>query len=267
MHSLSAIPSLTLTLPTPTKGGKVRDKAERKREAEYNLKPRFEWAMGSWGAEAIEWRFDGGSDSADGLVRSRLIPGRYTPACILASVEHFLRSLNKSFPHACAKTEARLPSLISLAPLPASAITPIRELIDKLELQPDVVTYLVDSAFFSTTDETRHARLFEDSVPGSDDASRQARRLKAEMLLLQIHQSEIVPLRDILGEVPVSPQRSDSMSDSAGSLSHAEDAETEDEDGEAVTPDMTASQILPSAPTASDKTEINEMSPSSSLVI
>ena len=264
MHSLSAIPSLSLKLPKMVDNGESRGKADRKREAEYSLKPRFEWAMGSWGAENVEWRFDGEQHTSCPL-NVRLTSGRYTPACILASVEHFLKALDKSFPHACAKTEASLPALITLAPLPTSVITPLRELIDKLELQPEVVTYLVDSVFFSTANETRHARLFEGTIPESDDAPRQTNRLKAEMLLLQIQGSTIVPLKEILGGLPVSPKRSDSMSDSAGSMSSPDDGETVDEDGEAVTPDMMASQILPS--TTGDKTEVNELSPTPSLII
>jgi hypothetical protein len=188
----------------------------------------------------------------------QLTTGRYTPACILPSVEHFLEALDKSFPHACAKTEASLPALITLAPLPTSVIIPIRELIDKLELQPELVTYFVDSVFFFTTDETRHARLFERTIRESDNAPRQTNRLKAEMLLLQVQGRTIVPLKDVFGGLPFSPQRSDSMS-------HADDGETDDEDGEAVTTDMTASQILPS--TTQSMTEVNQLSPTPLLVV
>ena len=192
-----------------------------------------------------------------------LTSGRYTPACILASVERFVKALDKSFPYACSKTEARLPALLSLAPLPLSAIRPMRELVDKLELQPEVITYLVDSVFFSTSDESRHARLFEGLVAKSDTAPRQTNRFKAEMLLLQIQGTTIVPLKDILCELPVSPQPSDS-SHSAGSLVRAEDGET-DEEGEAVTPDMMASEVFSS--TAQGKSDVNALSPASSLVL
>lgn len=135
--------------------------------------------------------------------------------------------------------------------------------MDKLELQPEVITYLVDSVFFSTSDESRHARLFEGLVAKSDTAPRQTNRFKAEMLLLQIQGTTIVPLKDILCELPVSPQPSDS-SHSAGSLVRAEDGET-DEEGEAVTPDMMASEVFSS--TAQGKSDVNALSPASSLVL
>jgi hypothetical protein len=85
------------------------------------------------------------------------------------------------------------------------------------------------------------------------------------MLLLQIQGRTIVPLKDVFGGLPFSPQRSDPMSDSAGAMSHADDGETDDEDGEAVTTDMTASQILPS--TTQSKTEVNQLSPTPLVVV
>jgi hypothetical protein len=59
MHSLSTIPPRSLKLPKMVDIGESKGRADRKREAEYSLKPRFEWAMGSWGAANVEWRFDG----------------------------------------------------------------------------------------------------------------------------------------------------------------------------------------------------------------
>lgn len=58
----TGLPNLSLTKP---KAKKVDDnkvaRDERKRLADYNLKPRFEWAFGSWGVEHVAWSFDGTS--------------------------------------------------------------------------------------------------------------------------------------------------------------------------------------------------------------
>jgi len=59
VQSLTAIPTLRPNKSKPIDEQRAKERAERQRLAEYSLKPRFSWAMGSWGAEDVEWRFDG----------------------------------------------------------------------------------------------------------------------------------------------------------------------------------------------------------------
>lgn len=75
---------------------------------------------------------------------------------------------------------------------------------------------------------------------------RQADRLKAEMLLLQSKKDiSIVGFAEVLGEVPHSPQRSESMmSESTGSLMPGETYASTEDEGEAKTPDMVAADVI-----------------------
>ena len=57
--ALSNIPFLSMTKPKPIDPIKLDERAERKRLAEYCLKPRFEYAFGSWAPEELRWRLDG----------------------------------------------------------------------------------------------------------------------------------------------------------------------------------------------------------------
>lgn len=183
-------------------------------------------------------------------------PGRYTPACILASVEHLLNAFNQSFPSASTKFEASLPSLITIAPLPLGIVAALRALVDKLDLADDLVAYLSDSVFIAPKDESCHARLFEGISDGAeaDDRTRQSRRLKADMLLLSSknNSTAISPLAEMLGETPHSPSRSDSM-DSTESLLPDETYATTEDGEEAMTPEMTPSAVVSSAGRATGK--------------
>lgn len=53
----------TMTIPSyksrHVDSGKVHERAERKRLADYALKPRFEYAFGSWAPEDLRWSMDG----------------------------------------------------------------------------------------------------------------------------------------------------------------------------------------------------------------
>ena len=126
--------------------------------------------------------------------------GRYTPACIVASIERFLSALDTSFPFASNKSDTPLPSCIAFAPLPVTVVGPIRDLIGKLDLDAELIAYLADSVFFALSDESHHARLFE-GLSGEDRA-RQGRRIKADMMLLQANtKTAIVPLVQVAGEL------------------------------------------------------------------
>ena len=53
----------TMTIPSyrsrHTDPVKVSERAERKRLADYALKPRFEYAFGSWAPEELRWSMEG----------------------------------------------------------------------------------------------------------------------------------------------------------------------------------------------------------------
>lgn len=55
----TGLPNLSLTKPKPVDEAKLKGRAERKRLAEYTLKPRWEFAFGTWGVTEIRWKFDG----------------------------------------------------------------------------------------------------------------------------------------------------------------------------------------------------------------
>lgn len=57
----SGLPTLSATKPKPLDPTKMRERALRKKNTQFALKPRMEFAFGSWGVEEIEWRFDGAS--------------------------------------------------------------------------------------------------------------------------------------------------------------------------------------------------------------
>jgi len=38
---------------------KLKQKGERRRLAEFNLQPNFNYAFGAWGPEELRWRLDG----------------------------------------------------------------------------------------------------------------------------------------------------------------------------------------------------------------
>jgi hypothetical protein len=61
MGGLTGLPALSTIKPKPVDEAKAKERAERKRLAEYSLKPRFQYAFGGWGVEEVKWRLDGGS--------------------------------------------------------------------------------------------------------------------------------------------------------------------------------------------------------------
>ena len=59
LSALTTLPALNPTKPRVVHVERLRARAERQRLADYTLKPRFEFAFGTWGSHVIEWRLDG----------------------------------------------------------------------------------------------------------------------------------------------------------------------------------------------------------------
>lgn len=57
----SGLPALSTIKPKVADDHRFKDREERRRLADYSLKPRLDYAFGSWGVEELRWRFDGGS--------------------------------------------------------------------------------------------------------------------------------------------------------------------------------------------------------------
>ena len=242
---------------------RLKAPAERKRLADYTLKPRFDFAFGSWGAEEIVWRLDGEYTWLS-VTPLLTMTGRYTSACIKSIVEHLFRALQKTWPYPSALCEFPLPSLVTFTPLCPSAIAKIRSLPDSLGLSHEIKTYLEDTFFFATEFESpSHARLFEplDQPSASvEDREQQARRFKAEMLLIKSGHNELVEFTKLVPELPESTSSSESGSppgtaqqtgfpigsaSSPGSMpSVMTDGESEDDEGVAVTPDLGTSLVM-----------------------
>lgn len=55
----TGLPSLSLTKPKVVDETKLKEREERKRLAEYSLKPKWEWAFGTWGVQQVWWTFAG----------------------------------------------------------------------------------------------------------------------------------------------------------------------------------------------------------------
>ena len=169
-----------------------------------------------------------------------------------------MTALNKSFPYASLKADSKLPALITLAPVPLGMVANLRGLVEKLELDDDLVSYLSDSVFIASKDESTLARLFENLGEVANEEKRHSQRFKAEMLVLQskIDQTTIVPLQQLLGESLDSPRQSESLSESIDSILPDETYATT-EDGEmAMTPEMEASAVLPAIDEASTKSSV-----------
>ena len=209
--------------------------------------------MGSWGTEAIHWRFD----------------GRYTPACITASVEHFLKALDKTFPWASSKADADVPRVLTLAPLTPGAIQSIRALVDKLELDQELREYLADCIFAATSDQSGYARLFE-YTPASDQSAEakeseednpsmvdsMTRRLKAEMLLLQLT-TRVVTLADLIQGRNQGHDDTEIGSDSDSDVPGETDGGSISDDTEAITPEIGSSMVIGiQPPSPRGKTEL-----------
>lgn len=59
MSTIPTIPSYRAKHADPVK---MHERAERKRLADYALKPRFEYAFGAWAPEELRWSMEGGCD-------------------------------------------------------------------------------------------------------------------------------------------------------------------------------------------------------------
>ncbi|ORX35800.1 hypothetical protein BD324DRAFT_80738 [Kockovaella imperatae] len=260
----SALPSLSTIKPKAkvVDEDRLKARAERQRLAEYTLKPRFEFAFGSWGAESIHWRLD----------------GRYTSTCIKSIAEQLFKALNKTWPHPATHSHLPLPSLFVFTPLDPLSVSKIRALPDALDLSSEMRDYIDDVFFFTAQfGAPMHARMFEqeDQVPVSD-RSRQARRLKAEMILLHNGPNVIVELAQLIPSIPDSTNSSeagtppgtakdqlvfrlDGSDSSPGSLpsimtDHEGGVSSDEEDAVAMTPDLGTSLVMDEgAVTASDR--------------
>ncbi|OCF33014.1 hypothetical protein I316_05352 [Kwoniella heveanensis BCC8398] len=129
----SGLPALSTTKPKPADEEKLKAREERRRLADYTLKPRFEYAFGSWTVEDLRWRLD----------------GRYTPACIVSIITHLIRAVDASFPSASRKFDIELPSAITFTSVPKGIIDELSALPDKLEVDADVQKYLHDVVFIA----------------------------------------------------------------------------------------------------------------------
>lgn len=57
--ALGTIPTIPSYRSKHTDPAKVHERADRKRLADYALKPRFEYAFGSWAPEELRWSMYG----------------------------------------------------------------------------------------------------------------------------------------------------------------------------------------------------------------
>lgn len=242
---LSSIPTISAYKTRHVDPAKIAQRAERYRLASYALKPRFEYAFGPWAPKVLKWSFEG-------MIRQciELTIGRYTPAAIKTIITSLVKAFTSTFSSACEDLELDLPSLFALRPVPVGLIDVLRQVIQE-ETPSDVMEYLQDVMFVGTTS---FARLFDDYT--GDDRDRQARRLKAEMLLMG-DKSTIVSLDALMGKASTlapAPQAID-MASPAYSYSSLTNDTDYASDPEALTP--STSEIL-------DQVEVREGSMSRS---
>ncbi|WVQ72467.1 hypothetical protein IAR50_002019 [Cryptococcus sp. DSM 104548] len=244
-HLSSGLPALTTTKPKRADEERLKARAERRRLADYTLKPRSEYAFGTWSVQELQWRLD----------------GRYTPACIISIITQFLRAVNTTFPSATRRFDVDLPSVIAFTSLPVSIISELQSLPEKLDLAEEVHEWLADIGFGSVGDE-RHARLW--SVGESvENEERNAARLKANIILAQTKAGvSVVSLEELVANKSGSeggldvPSHQSAMTGMTGSDSispansiasllppQSEGASTEDEN-EAVTPPSQGSPVV-----------------------
>nr|ODN97588.1 hypothetical protein L204_03006 [Cryptococcus depauperatus CBS 7855] len=247
----SGLPALSTQKPKPIDEERLKAREERKRQADYMLKPRFGYAFGSWSVEELQWRLD----------------GRYTPACVVTVVTHFLKALNSSFPSATRAFDNDLPSVLSFTSLPASIVSQLQSLPERLGLDAEIRGWLADVVFVSLGDE-RHARLWD--AAGDERVNR---RIKAEMLLLKNH-ATIVALEDLSVahtlRVPTTRTADLSPAESFASLLPAGTETSTEDEGEAITPPAGDSPVMRPVDQVSKKsarTLYGERSMSSSMVI
>ncbi|WVQ80820.1 hypothetical protein IAT38_002927 [Cryptococcus sp. DSM 104549] len=247
----SGLPALSTTKPKPVDEERVKAREERRRLADYSLKPRFEYAFGGCKVEELHWRLD----------------GRYTPACILSIITHFFKALDRSFPSSSRKADIPLPSLLAFTSLPASLLPQIASLAGDLELDEELREYLADVGFGATQQTTASpfARVFAGKVEEGVGREREVKRTKAEMLLLQANGATVVFTEDLskvgggstaaagttghAGDTLTLPPTATTAISPAGSIAslvHTDgdgDAVTEDE-SEAVTPEDGGSPVV-----------------------
>ncbi|ODN94249.1 hypothetical protein L198_05105 [Cryptococcus wingfieldii CBS 7118] len=246
-HLSSGLPALTTTKPKRVDEERLKARAERRRLADYTLKPRSEYAFGTWSVQELKWRLD----------------GRYTPACIVSIITQFLKAVNTTFPSATRRFDVDLPAVVAFTSLPRDIISELQSLPEKLELAEEVHEWLADVGFGSLGD-GRHARLW--SVGESAQEERNTARLKADIVLAQTQNGvSIVSLDELLanksgsdGGLDVPSALTDatgtdfvSPANSIASLlpPQSEGASTEDE-SEAVTPELQGSPVV--EPTVSE---------------
>ncbi|WWC89220.1 uncharacterized protein L201_004138 [Kwoniella dendrophila CBS 6074] len=241
-HSLttSGLPALSTTKPKPVDEERLKARAERERLAEYSLKPRFEYAFGTWTVDELRWRLD----------------GRYTPACKLSIITHLFRAFGTSFPSSSRKFDVDVPSMIVFTTVPRGIISEISALPDKLGLDAEVKQYLEDVMFVSI--EKSHcpvARAWETESEGIEERERQGQRIKAEMLLLQNTSTEfeLVPLSELIRVNQPTLNLPEQQNDDNGAspaisdtsvLPGETETSTEDERDEAITPELGSSLFV-----------------------
>lgn len=172
--------------------------------------------------------------------------GRYTAACVISIITHFIKAISSSFPSATRHFLVDLPAAVSFTSIPAAIIPDLQSLPEKLELDKRVRDWLSDVGFGSLGD-ARHARLWDLPAPDDENDHRNGLRTKAEMILLR-DGATIVTLEELTQIVKDSSNekgRGDrsamSPADSIASLlSGVTESPTEDEN-EAVTPHSTGS--------------------------
>ncbi|KAK8864496.1 hypothetical protein IAR55_001746 [Kwoniella newhampshirensis] len=246
----SGLPALSTTKPRPVDEERLKVREERKRLADYTLKPRFEYAFGSWTVEELRWRLD----------------GRYTPACIVSIITHLFRAFDTSFPSCSRKIDVDLPCLLSFTSIPKEIISDLRYLPDKLELDNEVFQWLQDVVCIALPHAAqRHARLWDKAEVADHHRDRQTRRVKAEMLLLHDNDVDLVSIDELIsstekdGHLGVPAQNTDMASparSTASLLPGETEAETEDE-REAITPEMSASPEIRPTDTRSSMSKKN----------
>jgi hypothetical protein len=155
----------------------------------------------------------------------------------LAIIENLLNALDKSYPSASTKVDMTLPCLFAFARIPTNILESLKALPIKLDLDSDFIEYLEDCFLMSTPSHPMNFfRVFQ-STHDNFDGERQARRLKAEALLLQTKGLKVVDGAHAM--IPGSPDGSHV----SAAHSHGMESSGEDE-GMAVTPDMGGSEIM-----------------------
>lgn len=169
--------------------------------------------------------------------------GRYSPACIISIVSHFVKAINSSFPSATRHSLVDLPAAVSFTSIPAAIIPDLQSLPEKLGLDEKVRDWLSDVGFGSLED-ARHARLWDSPSPACGNDHRDSLRAKAELILLG-DGATIVTLEELTRDEKAHGDRSAmSPADSIASLvSGATESSTEDEN-EAVTPEHSSSPLV-----------------------